>query len=176
MLFRKKEQDLYESAALRVYETLLNRVNTAVFYTQWDVPDTLDGRFDLLCLHMFLVMEHMLAVADQGQAKAFNQALFDVMFANMDQTLRQRGIGDMGVPKHMRRMMKGFNGRMHAYAAVINDDSALEETVRRNIYNDDTNNEHGVKMLLRYVRNLRHALDSQNIEDMMNGQISLPSL
>lgn len=114
-------------SASRACSAVLNHVRRAEFYTDLKVPDTFEGRFELLTLHLFMLME---AVQD----KDFSQALFDEMFRHIDQSLRERGIGDMGVPKRMRRMMRGFNGRVHAYKQGLSDQERLEQALARNLY------------------------------------------
>ena len=115
-----------------VYANVLVCVRQPKFYEKYGVPDTFDGRFDLMVLFIFLVFQRML---EEGRDEAlhFNQALFDVCFEDMDQTLREMGIGDMGVPKHMRKMMKAFNGRMHAYEQALTDGD-LAAALRKNLY------------------------------------------
>lgn len=168
----RKSKDVVNNTAMDVYAVLLDRVCEPVFYADYDVPDTLDGRFDLLTLHVFLVMNHLLS-ENHPQAQDFNQQLFDVMFANMDQTLRQRGIGDMGIPKHMRRMMLAFNGRVHTYSEVIEDECRLKEAVIRNIYAEKPVDDGKLVPFLVYIRGLRNALDSQASEEIIQGRISL---
>jgi len=125
-----KQKNNYMDDAARVYAVCLLRSREAVFYEGMAVPDSFDGRFDLLCLHVFLVMDRL----GEGYA-AFNQALFDVMFQDMDQTLREMGIGDMGVPKHQKKMMMGFNGRMESYATAARAGrEAFGAVLRRNVY------------------------------------------
>ncbi len=123
----------YQAEARGVYARTLEHVRQPVFYTEYGVPDTFDGRFDLLLVHLFIVME---AVGFESErAEAFNQALFDVTFADMDQTLREMGIGDMGIPKHMRKMMKAFNGRMNVYHSAIGaNNDAFVDALKRNLY------------------------------------------
>jgi cytochrome b pre-mRNA-processing protein 3 len=119
---------------------------------RYGVPDSFDGRFDLLLIHLFLVINRL---ANEGeQAREFNQALFDVTFADMDQTLREMGIGDMGVPKHQRRMMKGFNGRMHAYdEALKQGEGAFAIALRRNLYGTIEDTEvPDIQKIMRYIR------------------------
>ena len=86
----------------------------------------------MLLLHIYLVLQVMI---DEGHedAEAFNQALFDETFRDMDQTLREMGIGDMGIPKHMRKMMRAFNGRMHAYSAGMKDGD-FKGALAKNLY------------------------------------------
>ena len=144
-LFRPKNDDtkMVAQQARDLYVAALLQMRQEAFYRDCGVPDTFDGRFDLLLLHLFMILSPM---AEKPEYKALSQAVFDAAFKDMDQTLRERGIGDMGVPKHMRRMMMAFNGRMHAYQAAIAPEtlqsvkidglkqSSLAEALMRNLY------------------------------------------
>lgn len=133
MLAFLKKKNPYEQAARDVYAALLLASRQPEFFKRYGVPDTFDGRFDLLLLHVFIVVNRMTAEGKVGAD--FSQALFDVVFADMDQILREMGIGDMGIPKHMRRMMKAFNGRMHVYAEALKQgEGAVAVALRRNLY------------------------------------------
>ena len=165
-----KAKNTYEEKARSVYAVMLERVREQVFYTEYGVPDTFDGRFDLLVIHASLVMESLVEQGDEGQQ--FNQALFDVMFADMDQALRQMGAGDMSVPKHMRRMMKGFNGRVQAYAEAETS-KELQEALIRNLYGTVKDPEAGyVNMIIEYIQSCRESIRRQQI---MSGTISFVS-
>lgn len=147
-----------------LYEAALIQTRKPEFYTECGVPDSFDGRFDLLLVNIFILLRHM---KDHLEYEEISQALFDATFKNMDQTLREMGIGDMGIPKHMKRMMKAFNGRMHSYLAAIDPDSlndveiegikktTLEEALRRNLFGtvegDDLNANHPAK-IAHYIR------------------------
>lgn len=132
MLWLLKSKNPYERQAKSAYAAVLEHIRRPEFYTAHAVPDTFDGRFDLMLAHIFLVIDRMMQEGDP-ESNAFNQALFDAVFADMDQTLREMGIGDMGIPKHMRRMMKAFNGRMHAYEAAMRGDG-LQSALAKNLY------------------------------------------
>lgn len=127
-----------------LYAMALDSTTNEIFYTRYGVPDTFDGRFDLLLLHMFIILN---AIMDDPDYPKVSQALFDTTFKNMDQTLREMGIGDVGVPKHLKRMMKAFNGRMYSYQWAIAPDSiskdgleefdfpeSLSDALKRNLY------------------------------------------
>ncbi len=138
-----KQNDEIKTAAHDLYECALMSTRNEIFYSKYKVPDTFDGRFDLLLLHIFLILHRSMG---QKNYSKLAQALFDTTFRDMDQTLREMGIGDMGVPKHTKRMMKAFNGRMHSYQMALNPQSieklkieglsktTLKEALRRNLY------------------------------------------
>jgi cytochrome b pre-mRNA-processing protein 3 len=165
-----KKQNPYAQAAKDAYARLLQQARQATFYSDYGVPDSFDGRFDLLVLHVFLLVNR--AQKDGAAGKDFNQALFDATFADMDQTLREMGIGDMGVPKHMRRMMRGFNGRVHAYANALENDAALGEALARKLYGTAIGTDAGkIEKMKTYVRARAAALETATFDDILNGKI-----
>ena len=96
------------------------------------MPDTVDGRFEMIALHCFILMRRLQAAGD----KKLSQALFDRFFKTMDRSLREMGVGDLGVPKHMKRMMQGFNGRANHYELALknNDADELQKALIKNVY------------------------------------------
>ncbi|MAH06133.1 MAG: ubiquinol-cytochrome C chaperone [Alphaproteobacteria bacterium] len=117
-----------------------------VFYTQYGVPDTMTGRFDLISLVASLVVIRLNRIANKD-SQGLVQAFFDVMFRQFDYSLREGGVGDLSVPKHMKRMMQGFQGRAHAYDMALvrgmdDDGHALSDEQKydllsRNLYNNE---------------------------------------
>jgi len=171
-LFRAKNP--YEQPAKDLYAAALGRVRDPLFYREYGVPDTIDGRFDLLLMHIFIMIDR---AKDEGSAGALlSQALFDETFANMDQILREMGIGDMGLPKHMRRMMKAFNGRMHAYRKAVqtddNDGQALQKALARNLYGTiEIPEEEMLTRMADYMREAMTILKRREFSDVAQGRI-----
>lgn len=130
---RRREQIAHD-----LYVVVINQARRPDFYVRLAVPDTLDGRFDLIVLHAFLVMRRLRQVAEEEggeQAREVAQALFDLMFADMDQNLREMGVGDMSVGKRIKQMARAFYGRAAAYDdALAADGTGLAEALRRNLY------------------------------------------
>lgn len=168
-----KSKNSHDRQARAVYAGILEHIRKPEFYTMYAVPDTFDGRFDLMLVHVFLAIDGATRGAGT-QAQAFNQALFDTVFADMDQTLREMGIGDMGIPKHMRRMMKAFNGRMHAYDAGLRE-GALKEALSRNLYGTLRNPPPcEVENMALYMQDSVSRLQKQGAEAIMCGAVSFP--
>jgi cytochrome b pre-mRNA-processing protein 3 len=122
-------------AAQTLYQTALAQARLPVFYNDEAVPDTVTGRFELTALHVFLLWNRSRAEGRDGAKLA--QALFDVMFIDMDRALRLIGVGDLSVPRHMRRMMKGFKGRALAYRDGLDnpdDPNVMLGALRRNLF------------------------------------------
>ncbi len=171
-LFRRKNP--YEQPARDLYAAAFQRAREAVFYSEFQVPDTLDGRFDMLLVHLFLITNR--AAAEGLQGRQLSQALFDVTFADMDQGLRENGIGDMGLPKHMRRMMLAFNGRMHVYSAAVEKDH-LVEALERNLYGSIENIDRAILAGMRgYMLDNMEFLKAQKSSKLLEGQVSFAPL
>lgn len=144
-----KKQNSYEQDAHAVYERMMKQVSEPHFYENLSVPDSFDGRFDMLIVHAFMLIE-VLREKDEQLAGPFNQFLFDEIFRHMKITLREIGVGDVGIPKHMQKMMKAFNGRMHSYAEALNAGD-LETVLRRNLYGTVDVSESDVKSFANYM-------------------------
>jgi len=115
-----------------LYAKAVAQARLPVFYAEREVPDTVDGRFDLLVLHVFLLLHRL---GEEGrETKRLNQDLFDLMFADMDRSLREMGVSDMSVGKRVKEMARAFYGRVDAYEPVLNDKAKLEEALARNLY------------------------------------------
>ncbi len=129
VLFKQKNKTAEKAGHL--YEVAILNTRDSIFYEEYGVPDTFDGRFDLLLLHVFIQLNRIMGAEDYDDV---SQKLFDITFRDMDQTLREMGIGDMGITKHLKRMMKAFNGRMHAYQDGIEGKQDMKQVLKRNLY------------------------------------------
>jgi len=171
-VFGLKKKTQYEVGARDIYEHMIVQTALPAFYERYGVPDNFDGRFDLLVLHGFMIIQRLINEGASGQA--FNQALFDEMFANIDQNLRQMGIGDMGIPKHMKRMMKAFNGRMNAYQASLDDGGDLSyDVLRRNLYGTlDEVPETGIQAMREYCERQIALLSDIDAQEILSGRFT----
>lgn len=122
-----------KAAVNRLHDALVDQIRRPVFYLGFAVPDTFEGRFDLLVLHAGLVLRRLRDCGPEGQALA--QGLVDLMFARFDIAMRELGVSDIGVPKRMKRLAEAFKGRTAAYddALARSDFAALSAAVRRNV-------------------------------------------
>src|SRR5690349_2300287 len=106
-----------------LYGAIVAQAREPRFYAEMGVPDTVSGRFDMVLLHVVLVLRRL----RQGEAKdetaerALAQSLFDTFCRDMDHNLREMGISDQGLPRHMQRVGEAFYGRARAYEAALND-------------------------------------------------------
>ncbi len=125
-----------ERAGFALYSAAVAAARDPWFYQALAVPDTLDGRFDLVALHVFLLVHRLQHAAEPGPALA--QAVFDAMFSDMDNNLREIGVSDLSVGKRVRAMWEAFHGRAKVYASAIEaaDGSALAAALARNVWRD----------------------------------------
>src|SRR5260221_10624590 len=116
-----------------LYGMIVAQARLPCFYREYAVADTVNGRFDLLVLHLATVLDRL---GEEGELRELGQALFDRFCQDMDHNLREMGIGDLSVPKEMQRMGEAFYGRAQAYKAalVASAQDALVEALTRNIY------------------------------------------
>jgi len=170
-LFKKKKP--YEQESFDLFLNAQDASRNPYFYEELAVPDTTEGRFDLLVVHLFLIIQRV--KGEQGGG-ALSQALFDSVFFNIDEGYREIGVGDMGVPKRIKKLMLAFNGRMHAYEKAIEaGDAELEAALDRNLYHEVHFKEADTGILgvmsAYIVQNMAH-LQSQSITDIMSGIVT----
>ena len=133
-LFGRKR---HERAGFALYTAAVRAARDPFYYVELDVPDTMDGRFDMIGVHVFLLIDRFHREGDTGKALA--QAVFDAMFLDMDHTLRELGIGDITVGRKNKAMWEALNGRRQAYEAPVaaNDLAALAAALARNVWRGD---------------------------------------
>lgn len=151
----------------RCYEAIVAAARHPAFYANWGVADTLDGRFDMISLHTWLVLDRL-----KGAEPGFRQALVDEFFRDMDRSLRELGVGDLSVGKKVRKMAEVFYGRVTAYdAALAGEGEALVSAVARNVF-PDAEEPAGAAPLAGYVRDQRRHLALQDAAAIAGGQVS----
>jgi cytochrome b pre-mRNA-processing protein 3 len=128
-LFGKPKADPSDA----VYAAIVAAARQPKFYAEWKVPDTMDGRFDMMVLHVFLVIDRLRSFGPE--AEDIRQALTDRFFAEMDSALREAGVGDLTVGKKVRKMAEAYFGRATAYTtAMASGEAALTEAMARNVF------------------------------------------
>lgn len=162
--------------ALSLYRTIVAQSRLPVFYGDtFGVADTPDGRFDLIALHTFLVMRRL---KDAGaEAVELSQALHDLLFADMDQNLREMGIGDHGMPKRMKKLAEGFRGRIAVYDAGVEAFSAdggenLHAALTRNLYRKTDPGKDAIRNMANYLIQEDRALATQQTTDILQGRVA----
>ena len=172
----RRRPDPHDMAGRALYATAVAAARDPWFYQTLAVPDTLDGRFDLITVHVFLLINRLQEAPEPGPALA--QAVFDAMFSDMDDNLREIGVGDLSVGKRVRAMWEALHGRATAYAAALQsgDEAVLQAALARNVWRDVAP-EGAAAALAGLVRAQAKHLASQALERFAAGEVQfLPAV
>jgi cytochrome b pre-mRNA-processing protein 3 len=133
-LFRK---DPRRTTIATLYKRIATASRAPGLYAALGIPDTLEGRFEALSLHMVLVLRALRELPHPADEVA--KDLTDAFFRDMDASLREMGVGDTVVPKRMKRVAESFYGRAHAYDTPLNgsDEAGLALALGRNVYGSE---------------------------------------
>jgi cytochrome b pre-mRNA-processing protein 3 len=167
-LFRRARPDTISS----LYGMIVAQARLPCFYQEYAVADTVNGRFELVVLHLALVLERLAA---DPTSRELGQGLFDRFCRDMDHNLREMGVGDLAVPKKMRQLGEAFYGRAQAYReALAGEEGALTEVLSRNVYGGAA--ESGApKRLALYMREVVAALAGQEPARLAEGILHFPA-
>lgn len=171
-LFARRRRN--ESIAYSLYGAIVAQARQPALYRDFAVPDTLDGRFDMVVLHSFLLLHRL---KETGEAeRQLGQQIFDVFVKDMDRSLREIGVGDMGIPKRVKRMAEAFYGRVGAYGAAIDsaDPEELVTVIGRNIFPGQPDRDVAGR-LAAYVRRAAAQLHELPSSEVLAGRISFPA-
>jgi len=155
--------------AQALYAALVKQARRPEFYLGCGVPDTIDGRFEMIALHAFLLLRRL--KRDRQQTADLAQAVFDLMFTDMDENLREMGTGDQGVGKHVKAMATALYGRIKAYENGLAG-GGLDQAIRRNLFGTATPKATEVARLARYLRREAAALDAAGLDQLLAGQVA----
>lgn len=159
------------AAVAALYDRIVAQARQPAFFATLGVPDSLDGRFETLALHTYLVLNRL--KADPVDSTDFAQALFDMLFADMDRSLREMGASDLGVGRRVKAMAEGLYGRIHAYdRGLVEGTAALEFALRRNLYGTASGaREADVAAMARYLRSQQRELARQSTSEFRMGHV-----
>src|SRR3954447_23988 len=137
-----------------LYGAIVTQARDPRFYEFHGVPDTVLGRFDLIVLHLALVLRRLRA--GDAAARVLAQQVFDRFCRDMDHNLREMGISDQGVPLQMRRVGEAFYGRAQAYDVALAEphNDVLVQTLARNVYAEAAGIDVAARGLAAYVRQM----------------------
>lgn len=165
-----------EQAALSLYTAVVHQSRQPVFYARLGVADTVEGRYDLLVLHAFLVLRRLGSGEVSAEAKALSQAVFDLMFADMDQNLREIGVTDTGVGKRIRKLAEAFYGRISAYdRALAEGDGAVAAAVARNLLPGSEPSAQGPRAIAAYLIRQEAHVAAQDLGKLLAGHVNFLS-
>jgi cytochrome b pre-mRNA-processing protein 3 len=165
----------HERAGFQLYGAAVVAARAPYYFTTLGVPDTLDGRFDLVGLYAALLIRRLRA-AEPGAGKTgadLAQAVFDAMFADMDFNLRELGVGDLSVAKRVRDMWEAFHGRALAYQAPLDDgdEAALAAALTRNVWRGAAPDGTALVLARAALRQAAH-LAGQTLAELRTGKVA----
>ncbi len=155
-------------AATALYEAVVAQARQPDFFLRCGVPDSLDGRFEMIALHSFIVLRRLRALGSQAEAVA--QVFVDTLVLDMDRSLREMGVGDLGVGKRVKRMAAGFHGRITAYdQGLAAGPEELEAALSRNVFGTANPEPRQVSAMAAY---LRREAETQPDAELLAGKLS----
>lgn len=158
-----------EAVAERLYLALVTQARQPMFFQVLGVPDTVLGRFEMISLHAFMLFQRLRDTEDGALA----QDVHDVMFADMDRSLREMGVGDLGVGKRVKKLASNLYGRIAAYEqGLAGDDATLAAALRRNLFATADANDAQVLAVAGYLRREVAALSGQSPAALRGGEIA----
>jgi len=167
--------DRREIIAQRLYAAMTAQARRPVFYLTCGVPDTVDGRFEMVALHAFLLFRRLKGHGEKAGAVA--QSVYDVMFSDFDASVRELGAADLGVGRRIKFMTEAMNGRFAAYEAGLDKGRAeLELALKRNLYGTTEPLDESLKRMAEYLRQADADMAAQPIDQLMRGVLRFPAL
>lgn len=169
-LFRRRDPNA--DIVDRLYAAVAQASRAPALYREGAVPDTVDGRFDLLVIHAFVVLRRLKTLPEPGPDLA--QDLVDATFKHLDHALRELGVGDVVVPKRMKTLASAFYGRAKAYEDALGGAEPLEDALLRNVYAKAPERAPQAAALAAYLRASVAAFDAASFETIASATLPFP--
>lgn len=167
---RRQRQDV----AAKLYNDLVSHARSPAFYLSFGVPDSELGRFEMICLHSYLLFRRLGRTDIPGKDLA--QSVHDLMFADLDRTLREQGIGDMGIGKRVKKLARNLYGRIDAYeTGFAGGTGELADALKRNLYASAEPTDDQVTAMIAYIKDTIDSLDGQPTSEIMAGRVAFPA-
>lgn len=156
------------------YIACVSQARNPFFYTRANVPDTLDGRFEMVVLHTALLLA---AAEHAGASQKFLQTLMECFIDDMDRNVRELGVGDTGVGKRVKAMAYAMNGRQLSYRACGENAASWQAALGKNVYRTlEMVPAEGLTVLTNYAVEAEHALRALTLDSLTHAQIPWPVL
>ena len=172
VMTKHQKRDLIDS----FYQKIVDVSRNKVFYTKLNIPDTLDGRYDLLALFSIILNFSLSRLGKKGVE--LSQILFDKIFLDLDLSLRELGAGDAGVHIKIKNMIRAYMGRQKTYCDCFENDNyvKLEESFIRNIYRNKNEYDNGPKLLVKYSKKCIFKFKNKDIKYFISNKFNFPEL
>ena len=169
-LFRRTPRD---DTIASLYGAIVAQARHPAFYQLYGVPDTVNGRLEMIVLHAVVLLSRL--EAEGGPARRLGQAVFDHFCSDMDANLREMGVGDMAVPRKMKAIAEAFYGRKRAYEAAMAAPGTEElvAALGRNVHGNAADAP-GAERLAAYLREAVRGLAAVDGAALLRGHIEFP--
>ena len=166
MFFKKNK---YETVSNDIYQKIVNISRNKIFYTKYNVPDTIDGRFDMLVLITIIVVHRLSKIKNEGIE--LSQKIFDIVFKDLDYSLRELGAGDVSVANNMKKLISSYMGRQKIYVKAFKngDEKFLALAFKNNIFRNKDQNKNLILLLSKNIFWINKKLDLIEDKKMLNG-------
>ena len=166
MFFKKKK---FEIISKDIYQKIVNISRNKIFYTKYNVPDTIDGRFDMLVLITIIVVYRLSKIKNEGIE--LSQKIFDIVFKDLDYSLRELGAGDVSVANNMKKLISSYMGRQKIYVKAFKngDEKFLALAFKNNIFRNKDQNKNLILLLSKNIFRINKKLDLIEDKKMLNG-------
>ncbi len=157
-----------------LYKAIVTQARDKKIFSDWAVPDTPDGRFDSLILHMVMLLHRLAHCDDAAKHQQFGKELIEVMIEDLDHNFRELGVGDLAVGKRIKGMLKAFYGRMEHYSQAFDseDKALLQQAVIRNIYRKTEPKQAHIQQLCAYIWQEVQTLQNYSGAQITQGEFS----
>ena len=158
-----------KAAAARLYAAAAAQSRSPALYRDMGVPDSIQGRYEMLTLHILLLIDRLNGAS--AEADDVRQNLFDAYVSNLDGALREMGVGDLAVPKRMRKLGEAFYGRAQGFDAAFGalpDLAPLAELLKRTAFSETADAD--ATALAHYVASCRDALANSDLRAVIAGK------
>ncbi len=162
MIFSFFKKDPTADRANTLYAQIAEQARLPYFFEKWAAPDTVEGRFEILTVHMHLALRRL-----KRDDKNLSQAVFDVFFKSMDDAMREMGVGDMAIGRKIRGLAEAFYGRVGVYEEALEgaDQEKLADAITRNVFEAETHVSAGD--IAQYVMACEDAISAQSLSDII---------
>jgi cytochrome b pre-mRNA-processing protein 3 len=171
----KQRQDQRQKAR-SLYGSIVTQARSRGFYAEWGVPDTAEGRFEMIALHLVLVLHRLADAGDPGHR--LGRALTEVFVDDLDDTLREMTVGDLAVPRHVKRAVAALHERHAAYGAALAEasDGPLTAAILDHLAGAGAAQGADADRLGGYTRQAKHRLDLLPGTEVLAGRLAWPQI
>ena len=166
MFFKKNKNEIIPN---NIYQKIVTFSRNKIFYTKYKVPDTIDGRFDMLVLITIIIVFRLSKI--NGEGIKLSQKIFDIIFKDLDFSLRELGAGDVSVANNMKKLISSYMGRQKIYLKSFknNDEKFLAKAFKNNIYRNNNQKQNLILLLSKNILRINKKLDLIDDKKILEG-------